>query len=186
MTFCYVSEISNPYLPLTNGSGSCSFRQWPFSLKFYTCSFLKVHLHHSSKIKSHKKSKNIKIKGFLHFLLVYGRIRIRVRTNKLRIRMRSSRPKTYGSYGSESGTLKKSEPFFIWSIIDYDLLELKHCGFKNVFSQATRNIVRVVRMCFPCSRTHLNVWEKAKSTPLYTGRRAPSVHSGQLVLHTSW
>ncbi len=70
VTFWYGSGSSDPYLHLTNrsgsgtwsGSGSCSFRQWPprppqkinfFFLSFYAYSFLMVHLHYSSKI-SHK------------------------------------------------------------------------------------------------------------------------------------
>ncbi len=34
---------------------------------FYVYSFLKVHLHHSSKIKSHKEAKKVEIKVFLNF-----------------------------------------------------------------------------------------------------------------------
>jgi hypothetical protein len=48
--------------------------------------FSKVHLYHSSKIKSHKKTLNSRNQVFLNFLLVDGRTRIR--TNKLRIWMR--------------------------------------------------------------------------------------------------
>jgi hypothetical protein len=45
--------------PLTNGSGSCSFRQWPSRRQqFLSCFayyFLKGHLHHSSRIKIHEE-----------------------------------------------------------------------------------------------------------------------------------
>jgi hypothetical protein len=54
--------------------------------KIYAISFLKVHLDHSSKIKSHKKvTKQKKSRFFFIFWLVDGRIQIRIRTNKLRI-----------------------------------------------------------------------------------------------------
>ncbi len=52
------------FMPLTNGSGSCYFCHWPsrrqqkiifFLQSFSACYFLKVHLHHFSKIKSHKE-----------------------------------------------------------------------------------------------------------------------------------
>jgi hypothetical protein len=76
-------------VPLTNGygcgsgSGSFSFRQWPSRcqqkkkkfLKFFmlTYSFLNIHLHHSSKIKSHKEiTKQKKSRFFFIFLLVIG------------------------------------------------------------------------------------------------------------------
>jgi hypothetical protein len=65
-----------------SGSGSCSFRQWPsrgqknyfLSSSFNAYSLLKVHLHHSSKIKSHKKSQNRRNQGFSSFfcLLMEG------------------------------------------------------------------------------------------------------------------
>ncbi len=60
------------------------------SSSFYAYSFLKVHLHHSSKIKSHKKSqKDSRNQGFSSFfLLVNGRTRIWIHTNNLQIRMR--------------------------------------------------------------------------------------------------
>ncbi len=103
-------------VPQTNGSGpgSCSFRQWPsrhqqkviFSC-FFTYYFLKMHLHHSSKIKSHKEvTKQWKWRFFLVFLLNKGRIRIRIRTSD---NWNWEAPKyRYGSYGSE--TLEKSLP----------------------------------------------------------------------------
>jgi hypothetical protein len=60
-----------------------------FSLSFYASSFLKVHLHHSLKIKSHKEvTKQKKSRFFLIFLLVDGRIRIQSQTNKLRTQIR--------------------------------------------------------------------------------------------------
>jgi hypothetical protein len=51
------------------------------NIVFALITFFKVHLQHSSKIKVIKKSQNSRNQGFLNFLLVYGRIRIR--TNKL-------------------------------------------------------------------------------------------------------
>jgi hypothetical protein len=55
---------------LTNVSGSGCFRQWPsrrlqkiiFFPNFFAFYFRKVHLHHSSQLKSHKE---VEIKGFL-------------------------------------------------------------------------------------------------------------------------
>ncbi len=65
------------------------WRQWPSrrqqKIIFYACSFLKIHLHHSFKIKSQSSHKTVQIKVFFVFCLVDGRIRIR--TNKLWIRM---------------------------------------------------------------------------------------------------
>jgi hypothetical protein len=52
------------------------------SQTFYADSFLKVHLHHSSKIKSHKKLQNSRNQGSLIFFLL---IQIRIRTSKLQI-----------------------------------------------------------------------------------------------------
>ncbi len=64
----------------------------------FSCSF-----HHFSKTKIINKSQNSRNQFFLYLvLLVDGKIRIR--TNKLRIRFGSRRPKTYGS-GFWSGTL---------------------------------------------------------------------------------
>jgi hypothetical protein len=54
-------------------------------------SFLKVHLHHSSKIKNHKKVRKKEYKSrffFMFFILVDGSIRIR--TNKLQIRIQEA------------------------------------------------------------------------------------------------
>jgi hypothetical protein len=56
---------------------------------FYAYSLVKMHLHHSSKIKikSHKEvTKHQKSMFFFISLLVDGRIQIRIRTYKLRIR----------------------------------------------------------------------------------------------------
>jgi hypothetical protein len=63
-----------------SGSGSGSFRQWPsrcsqkicFSLSFYAYSFLKVHLHHSSKIKTHKEVTKVSRFFFIFCLLMEG------------------------------------------------------------------------------------------------------------------
>ncbi len=50
--------------------------------------FLQVYLHHSSQKKIHKDvTKQQKSRFFFIFLLVDGRIRIRIRTNKLQIRI---------------------------------------------------------------------------------------------------
>ncbi len=66
-------------------------------LSMYVCFFpLKIHLHHSSKIKSHKEVKIVEIKVSLHFLLVDRRIqsRIRIRTKKLWIRIKEAQKHT--------------------------------------------------------------------------------------------
>ncbi len=62
---------------LTNGfgSGSCYFRLWPsrwqqkliFNTIFSAYYFLKVHLHHFSKIKSKKESQNRRNQGFSYY-----------------------------------------------------------------------------------------------------------------------
>jgi hypothetical protein len=54
---------------------------------FHAYSFLKVHLHHSSKIKGQKEVTKQKF-FFIFCLLMEGRIQIRIRTKKLRIWMR--------------------------------------------------------------------------------------------------
>ncbi len=84
-------------VPLINGYGTriLHFSSMTFkmptkniSISFYflCLSFLKVPLHHSSKIKSHKDvTKQQKSRFFFIFLLVDERIRIRIRTNNLRI-----------------------------------------------------------------------------------------------------
>jgi hypothetical protein len=51
-----------------------------FLTSFSAHSFLKIHLHHSSKIRSHEEVTKQKKSGFFLFLLVDGRIGIR--TNK--------------------------------------------------------------------------------------------------------
>ncbi len=63
-----------------------------FFSRFFSFYFLKVHLHHSSKIKSHKEvTKRVEIKAFLFYLLDDGRIRIRIQGPKnLRIRFRNT------------------------------------------------------------------------------------------------
>jgi hypothetical protein len=67
-------------MPLTNGSGSgsCYFRHWPsrcqqkliFNTIFSAYYFLKVHLHHFSKIKSQKESSNSRNQGFSCYFCV--------------------------------------------------------------------------------------------------------------------
>jgi hypothetical protein len=53
-------------VPLTNGSGSGSY----YSSAYY---FMKVHLHHLSNIKSHKKTQNSRNHGFsYYFCLMEG------------------------------------------------------------------------------------------------------------------
>jgi hypothetical protein len=73
----------------TFGSRSCYFRHWPLSCQqktnFLKCLsayyFLKVHLHHISKIKSKKgDTKQYESRFFLLFLLDDRRIRIRIHT----------------------------------------------------------------------------------------------------------
>ncbi len=65
-------------MPLTNGSGSgfFYFRHWPsrcqqktnfFNTIFSAYYFLKVHLHHISKIKSQKESQNSRNQGFSYY-----------------------------------------------------------------------------------------------------------------------
>ncbi len=53
------------------GSGSCYFRHWPSRWQqntiFSAYYFLKVHLHHFSKIKSQKESQNIRNQGFSYY-----------------------------------------------------------------------------------------------------------------------
>jgi hypothetical protein len=86
VTFWYGSEPSYPYLSLTDPDPALIVSDLQvadkkiinFSLNFYTYSFLKVHLHHSLKIK-------------VIFLLVDGKIRIH--SNKLRTGCGSRRPK---------------------------------------------------------------------------------------------
>ncbi len=68
-------------VPLTNGSGcgsgsgygSCSFRQWPWRCqqKIFKC-LLKVNLHHSSNIKSHKEVTKQKKSRFILIFLTEG------------------------------------------------------------------------------------------------------------------
>ncbi len=67
-------------MPLTNGS--CYFRLWPlrcqqknnFLAIFSAYYFLKVHLHHFSKIKSLKESQNSRNQGFSYyfFMMIEG------------------------------------------------------------------------------------------------------------------
>ncbi len=72
-------------MPLMNGSGSCYFRHWPSRRQqktnlekksFSTYYFLKVHLHHFSKIKSSKKAQNSRNQGFFTYFgfLIEGSI----------------------------------------------------------------------------------------------------------------
>ncbi len=62
------------YMFLTNRSGSCYFRHWPSRRqqktnlnKFSAYYFLKVHLHHFSKIKVPKKSQNSRNQNFPYY-----------------------------------------------------------------------------------------------------------------------
>ncbi len=71
-------------------------KKYFFFFRFFAYSFLKVHLHHSSKIKSHKEvTKQKKSRCFFIILFVDGRIRIRIRTNKLRLRIRIQEAKSH-------------------------------------------------------------------------------------------
>ncbi len=77
-------------VPLTYGSGSCSFLQWLSRCQqkitvFLLIASLKVHLHSVSKDKSHKEvTKQDKSRLFLVYLLDDGRIRIRTNNDKIR------------------------------------------------------------------------------------------------------
>jgi hypothetical protein len=94
-------------MPLTNGSGSCYFvidlqdasKNLIFNTIFSANYFLKVHLHHFSKIKSQKESQNRRNQGFSYFffMMIEGS-------------GSGSIPLTSGS-GSGSGTLPKTQEF---------------------------------------------------------------------------
>jgi hypothetical protein len=61
-------------------------KKYFFPIVFIAYFFFKVHLHHSSKIKSHKEvTKQYKSRSFLLFLLDNGRIRIREVKKNIRI-----------------------------------------------------------------------------------------------------
>jgi hypothetical protein len=90
-------------MPLTNGSGSFYFRHWPsryqqktnfFNTIFSAYDFLKLHLHHFSKIKIQKEKQNSGNQGYSYYfcMMIEGsgsgswrpknmwiRIRIRIR-----------------------------------------------------------------------------------------------------------
>ncbi len=75
MTFWRGSGSGYPYL----GLFSCYFRHWPSRCQqkpnsltqfFSACYFLKVHLHHFSKIKSQKESQNSRNQGFSYYFCV--------------------------------------------------------------------------------------------------------------------
>jgi hypothetical protein len=71
--------------------------------KFFSNYFLKVHLHQSSQQKSLKKSQNSRNRCFfLPFLLVEGRIRVRIRTNNDR----------FGSGSPRNGTDPATQHWF--------------------------------------------------------------------------
>ncbi len=73
-------------MPLTNGSGSgsCYFHHWPsrcqqkliFNTNFSAYYFLKVHLHHFSKIKSLKELQNSRNQGFSYYfcMMIQGSV----------------------------------------------------------------------------------------------------------------
>ena len=81
MTFLCGSGSADPCLWLMDpdpdpGSGSCFFRHWPsrcsqknnFCLNIFSAYyFLKVHLHHFSKIKSQKELQNSRNRGFSYY-----------------------------------------------------------------------------------------------------------------------
>ncbi len=94
VTFWYGSVSSDPYLWLTNPDADLG---GPKTYGSYGsgCGFGKlVHLHHSSKIKSHKEvTKQYKPRVFLLFLFDGGRILSRIRYCNWRIRCGSRRPK---------------------------------------------------------------------------------------------
>ncbi len=97
-------RIRGSVVPLANGSrfesgsGSGYFRQWPPWWQLLPITyFLKLNLHHFSKIKSHKEAtKQRKLRFSYYFCLIIEG-------------SGSRRPKTYGSCGSGSATLFASE-----------------------------------------------------------------------------
>ncbi len=67
------------FMPMTNGSGSCYFHQWPsrcqqktnfFEKSFSAYYLLKVSLHHFSKIKSQRESHNSRNQGFPYYFCI--------------------------------------------------------------------------------------------------------------------
>jgi hypothetical protein len=121
-------------VPLTNGSGfrillfsSVTFKTPTkniFFLSKFLCSFLFEGIFTSfcKDKKSQRSHKTVEISVFRHFFACDGRIPIRIRTNKLRIRIQEAQKKTYGS---GSGTLPCS---IMFSIIDFRLLICLFCG----------------------------------------------------------
>ncbi len=97
-------------------SESCSFRQWPSRCqpKVFAHCFFKVHLPHSSLIKSHKEvTKQWKARFFLLFLLDVERILIWIRIRTSAKGSRSGRPK---KLKNRTGTLKISwRKFFCYA-----------------------------------------------------------------------
>ncbi len=102
VTFWYGSGSA----PLTNGcgpySGSYSFRHWfktptknNFLNNFFAYYFFKIHLHHSSKIQSHKEvTKQLKSR-FYSLLFSLDDRRIRICNSDWRIRIREAQKLTY-------------------------------------------------------------------------------------------
>ncbi len=97
VTFWYGSGSSDPYLWLTDPDPAFFVRDLKDAKnKFFFTKFLCLFLFESTFTsfnkdnKSERSHKTIEIKIFLHFLLVNGRIRnrIRISINKLRIRIR--------------------------------------------------------------------------------------------------
>jgi hypothetical protein len=98
MTFWFGSDVNpDPHIPLvTNGSG-CGiplFSSDGFKTPTKNNFFLD---------KSSRSHKTVEIKVFLHFLLVDGRIRIRICANIRDPDADPGSPKTCGSYRSGSG-----------------------------------------------------------------------------------
>ncbi len=104
-------------MPLTNGSGlfgsgSCFFRHRPsrcqqetnLKTKFSAYYFLKVHLHHFSKIESQKESQNSRNPGFSYYfsMMIAGSGSISLTNGS---GARSKRPTTISGFGSGSPTL---------------------------------------------------------------------------------
>ncbi len=109
--FLHLPVFRNGSMTFWGGSGSCYFRHWPSRCQqkivktiFSAYYFLKVYLHHFSKIESQKESQNRRNQGFSYFFCMMiegsgsGSILWQVDPDP-------GGPKTCGSGGSGSGTL---------------------------------------------------------------------------------
>jgi hypothetical protein len=100
VTFWYGSGSEDPYLWLTDPDPARPSR-WQLNKSFFYLVFLyyflKLHLHHFSKIKVIKKSQNIRNEGFSYYFLLEER--------------RSGAGAVPGTNGSGSGRAKKFESY---------------------------------------------------------------------------